>query len=176
MLGAGSPATSHTLCPASFPLCSSIMKEEIFSPSLFSSSLVVGGKVVLHRVIREGYLSLPLTCYSTRESQPCISPGQHKRALPDGGGMGELAPKVCAWESWPCNVSAMPQHGLQRFPHQPLSFVIYGWKAGVRANLGVIRAREMSLPLTCCSTEKSRPYTSPGQHSKTGPGYGGYRS
>jgi hypothetical protein len=32
---------------------------------------------------------------------------------------------------------------------------------------------ELALPLNCCNTWESWPWTSPGQHSRNGPGYGG---
>lgn len=40
--------------------------------------------------------------------------------------------------------------------------------AGRRAGPEVIRAGELALPITCCSTWKSRPYSSPGQYSRAG--------
>ena len=41
--------------------------------------------------------------------------------------------------------------------------------------LGVMRVGELALPLTCYSTQESGPCTSPGHHSRAGPGCGGCR-
>jgi len=35
--------------------------------------------------MKAGVLALPLTSYSTQESRPCTSPGQHRRAKPGWG-------------------------------------------------------------------------------------------
>ena len=85
-------------------------EKEILSPSLLPSSLVVGRKVVLSWVIREGDLSLPLICYSTSESLPCISPGQHNRAVPASWGLCEPAPRAAGELALPLTSYQLP-HG-----------------------------------------------------------------
>ena len=51
--------------------------------------------------------------------------------------------------------------------HHPLLPV-----AGEGPGPGVTRTGELTLPLTSCSTQESRPCTSPGEHSRAGSGDG----
>jgi len=57
----------------------------------------------------------------------------------------------------------------KRFPSPP--FCPYG---RVSPN-EVIKARELTLPLTCYRTQNSRPCTSPEKHTRAGPGCRGCR-
>lgn len=40
-----------------------------------------GGRAGLEHPLREGELPLPSTSYSSWENKPCLSPGQHSRAV-----------------------------------------------------------------------------------------------
>lgn len=69
---------------------------------------IVGGTVGPKVVMSVGQLALLLTYCIILEGRPCTSLGQHRKANPDGRGMGE----VCVWESWLCSLSAFWQQRL----------------------------------------------------------------
>lgn len=122
-----------------------------------------------------------------QENWPCPSPSVAlRRAGPalhlgstvelnlmagDEGGTGKRVQRV--WESCPCNLSAVGQckRGKDVLPYPcPLPLM-----AAERAGPEVMRAAELSLPLTWDSTQESRLCTLPGQHSRVGPGCEGCR-
>lgn len=71
-----------------------------------------------HHKLGELFL-LPTSC-RTWESRPCTSPSKHNRANPDGGGMGEPAPKLWVWETCPHYLSVLSWCGIVRdFPLTP---------------------------------------------------------
>lgn len=81
------------------------MGTEVMSPPLSPQAV----RKTVHRVISSGQLSLALSSYSTRESRPCTSPGQHSRADPVVTRAGELtlpAANYRTWESRPCTLLA----------------------------------------------------------------------
>jgi hypothetical protein len=84
-------------------------------------------------------------------------------------GRGELAPRMWAWESLLCLLSAGQLWGWERdtLPHSLPSM------ASKRTGLKVIRVGELSLSFTCYSTQESGPCISLGQ-CRLGPGSGSF--
>lgn len=74
-----------------------LAKERCFP--LTGPSLPAAGGIKGPGIMRACKLALPLPCCSIHERGPCISPRQHTRSGPGGGGSGELAQEVRVWES-----------------------------------------------------------------------------
>ena len=123
--------------------------------------------------LRSGELTLPppAVC-STWESGSCTLPGQHSRA--DSGGR--------AWVGWPLGcecgragpATCLPcrdknKGELWPHPRPPLLATYSRQESWPHEH----RVEEMALCLICCSNQKSRPCTSPGQHSRPAPECGG---
>lgn len=95
-------------------------------------------------------LTLPLARCSTQEREPCTSCGQHNQTGPKGKGMGEPAPSVQEWESWPSPslAATLGKVGLN------LDWVAqwsWFWRLGFRwAGPKGMRTRELTLPPTEC--------------------------
>lgn len=90
---------------------------------------------------------LPLTSCSTLNSKACTSPGHYSRVAPTDGGMGVPDPKMSMRELTLPLIYPIMEWIRKRSPPRPSLTV-----AGGRASPEVMRARELSLPLTTCST------------------------
>lgn len=92
----------------------------------------------LHQMMRE--LTLTFTNCNTQESELCISPGQHSRAEPVGGEVGEL-PKNMSHERGRSDPAPQPPYDAVDMGGMPPPPVACG-----RSGTEIIRVRAVPAP------------------------------
>jgi hypothetical protein len=120
----------------------------------------------------ESWLFLPLTSCITQMSAPAPCSGSTVELALVAEVVSDPNAKVCTWETWPCYLFVLWWSRTVALLHlNPLP------PSANRTTVpGVMRAGELFLPLSYCSTWEIRPWTSSGQHSRAGTGCNGLAS
>jgi hypothetical protein len=107
-------------------------------------------------------------CLRTVHNWPHRPPRPHERAGPGGLRAGAQTPSLWYSEGWAQHTAGfLVKQAPRDWSDREMPPATYSRQ---RADPKVVKVGALALPLTCCSTRESGPYTSPGQHSRANPG------